>query len=84
MKKFRLLFTAFALFLGGLSAFAQTAIKVTGIVTEESTAFEVPGVAISEKGNVLNRTITDDLGNYSISVPANAVLVFSAMGYQTV
>lgn len=84
MKKFRLLMTAFALFLVGSYAFAQTTIKVTGVVTEASTSFEAPGVAIVEKGNESNRTITDDFGNYSITVPANAVLVFTGTGYQSV
>ena len=84
MKKFRLLMTAFALFLVGSYAFAQTTIKVTGVVTEASTSFEAPGVAIVEKGNESNRTITDDFGNYSITVPTDAVLVFTGTGYQSV
>ncbi len=84
MKKFRLLSTAFALFLAGTVAFAQSTVKVTGVVTEAGTGFEVPGVAIQEKGSNSNRALADDLGNYSITVPKDAVLVFVAMGFQTV
>ncbi len=84
MKKIRLLSVAFALFLAGTAAFAQSTIKVTGVVTEAGTGYEVPGVAISEKGSATNHAIADDSGNYSINVPKNAVLVFSAMGFQTV
>ncbi len=84
MRKFRLLSTAFALFLAGTVAFAQSTVKVTGVVTEAGTAYEVPGVAIQEKGSVSNHAISDDLGNYSITVPKDAVLVFTAMGFQTV
>ena len=84
MKKIRLLSAAFALFLAGTAAFAQSTVKVTGVVTESGTGYEVPGVAISEKGSATNHAIADDSGNYSINVPKNAVLVFSAMGFQTV
>src|SRR5690606_11344451 len=40
----------------------------------------LPGVSILEKGTT-NGTVTDAEGNYSISVPENAVLVFSFVGY---
>ena len=84
MKKFRLLSAAFALLLVGSVAFAQTTVKVTGVVTEANTGLEVPGVAVSVKGSTSNHAITDDFGNYSIDVAKDAVLVFTAMGFQTV
>lgn len=84
MKTFRLLSVAFALFLAGTAAFAQSTIKVTGVVTEAGTGYEVPAVAVAEKGSTSNHVITDDFGVYSITVPKDAVLVFSALGFQTV
>lgn len=56
--------------------------NVTGKVTDSSTGEPVigAGVLISTGGG----TVTDYDGNYVISVPENAVLTFSSLGYQTV
>jgi len=56
---------------------AQT--QVSGIVTDASDA-PLPGVSVSVKGTRTGTTTGAD-GRYSISVPANATLVFSIVGY---
>lgn len=56
---------------------AQT--QVSGIVTDASEA-PLPGVSVSVKGTRTGTTTGAD-GRYSISVPANATLVFSIVGY---
>ena len=58
---------------------AQT---VTGKVTSASEAGGLPGVSILVKGTTLG-SITDMNGDYSINAPANSVLVFSFVGYET-
>jgi len=56
-------------------------VQVTGTVSA-STGETLPGVSVSVKGG--GRTaITDVNGKYSISVPDNATLVFSYIGYTT-
>lgn len=54
-------------------------ITVTGTVTDEQ-GLSVPGAFVLEQGTT-NGTSTDIDGNYSIDVPADAVLSFSYMGY---
>lgn len=55
-------------------------IRVTGEVTDSNGI--IGGVNVIEKGTS-NGVITDFDGKYSITVPKNAVLVFSYMGYLT-
>ena len=55
-------------------------IAVKGTVTDKSG--KVPGVTVLIEGSN-KHTITDENGNYSITVPANGVLVFSIVGYKT-
>ncbi|HEY0741251.1 MAG TPA: SusC/RagA family TonB-linked outer membrane protein [Chryseosolibacter sp.] len=55
---------------------------VTGKVTSSDDGTGLPGVNVIEKGTN-NGTATDADGNFSISVPQNATLVFSFVGYQT-
>ncbi len=64
-----------------LTVFSQENITVTGNVKDDSGA-TLPGVSILVKGTS-NGTITDIDGNYSLSVPAQATLVFSYIGYLT-
>lgn len=68
--------------LDAATAFAQN-ITVTGTVTEQASGEPALGVSIVVKGNASNGTIADALGNYSISVPSNATLVFSAIGMKS-
>lgn len=57
----------------------QTSKTITGIVVDESRE-PMPGVNISVKGATIG-VISDIDGNYSITVPENAILVFSFIGY---
>ena len=58
-----------------LSVSAQN-VTVKGTV-KDKTGETVIGASVVEKGNTSNGTITDIDGNYTISVPANATIVFS-------
>lgn len=65
-----------------LGAFAQTEHKtVTGTITGED-GVPIPGVTIIEKGTTTG-TVTDIDGNFSISVPPKATLLFSFVGLRT-
>ncbi|MDK2978977.1 MAG: TonB-dependent starch-binding outer membrane protein SusC, partial [Bacteroidales bacterium] len=55
-------------------------ITVTGTVTDADDGTTLPGVNIQAKNTEIG-TITDVDGNYSITVPENAVLLFSYIGY---
>lgn len=76
-KLFFTLTMCFALVVG---AYAQQ--TVTGMVTGDDGS-GMPGVTIVQKGTS-NGTTTNQDGNYTISVPANATLVFSFVGMQTI
>jgi TonB-dependent starch-binding outer membrane protein SusC len=69
------------LLFGAMVGFAQGR-TVTGKVTSSDDGSGIPGVNILEKGTS-NGSVTDIDGNYSISVGANATLVFSFVGYKT-
>ena len=60
-------------------ALAQN-INVSGTVTDASSGEGVPFASIQVKGTMTG-TATDADGNYTISVPKNAILVFSSIGY---
>ena len=62
-------------------AYSQS-VTVTGQVTDEEDGSSLPGVNIQVKGTT-SGTVTDFDGNYSISLDANDVLVFSFVGYAT-
>nr|WP_319569714.1 SusC/RagA family TonB-linked outer membrane protein [uncultured Draconibacterium sp.] len=62
------------------SAYAQQ--KVTGVVTDEE-GLGIPGASVVQKGTN-NGTVTDLDGNYSISVPADAIIEFSFVGMKNV
>ena len=55
-------------------------VAVSGRVTSSDDGSTLPGVSVQVKGTTRG-TITDAGGNYQISVPANARLVFSFIGY---
>jgi TonB-linked SusC/RagA family outer membrane protein len=54
-------------------------VTVKGVVKAEGDDFGLPGATILEKGTT-NGVVTDFDGNYTISVPADAVLVYSFVG----
>ncbi len=71
--------TAFFFMLGGISvAYAQQ--RVSGTVTD-NTGLSVIGASVVEKGNASNGVVVDLDGNYSLTVPEGATLVFSCIGY---
>lgn len=74
------------LLLAGPLAYSQNqseaASPVTGIVVDQS-GVPVIGAAVIESGTS-NGVITDAAGAFSIVIPAEAVLEFSALGYKTV
>src|SRR5271165_5836437 len=63
------------------SAFAQNR-QITGKVTSSDNDSPLPGVSIKVKGTTAGIT-TDVNGSFKLSVPANATLVFSYIGYVT-
>ncbi|MCG6187208.1 SusC/RagA family TonB-linked outer membrane protein [Maribellus maritimus] len=79
MKK--LLLIVMALFMGISSLFAQTK-RVTGKVTSAEDNSPIPGVSVSVKGTTIG-TITGIEGDYALTVPNDAVLVFSFVGMKT-
>lgn len=58
----------------------QEEVTVTGTVTDSETGTPIPGINVVEKGTS-NGVASDFDGNYSITVPSSAILVFSALGY---
>ncbi|MBP5488927.1 MAG: TonB-dependent receptor [Bacteroidales bacterium] len=79
MKKFKLLLASAAILLSGFSALAQT-ITVKGVVSDETGA-PVPGAGVVIDGTTKG-TVANAEGEYTISVPANASLRFSTIGYK--
>ncbi|NQU51206.1 MAG: SusC/RagA family TonB-linked outer membrane protein [Bacteroidetes bacterium] len=77
MRKIILIFTMCFALMG--SAYAQQ--SVTGTVTDED-GLGIPGTTVMEKGTS-SGTITNIDGKYTISVPNDAVLVFTFVGMTT-
>ncbi len=79
MRKFKLFLASAAILLSGFAALAQN-ITVKGTVSDES------GEPIIAAGVVIDGTtkgtVTGANGEYTISVPANASLRFSSIGYK--
>lgn len=61
-------------------AFAQT-MKVSGTVTDAANGEPVVGAAVQLKGSTSTYSLTDVAGKYTISVPADAVLSVSCLGF---
>src|ERR1700742_755048 len=64
-----------------IQAFAQNR-TVTGTVTAKDDGLPIPGVSVKIKGTSTG-VQTGPNGKYTIPVPANAVLVFSSIGFIT-
>jgi hypothetical protein len=80
MRKVLLIACALVLMLG-LSTYTEAQTRVLkGVVTAESDGFPMTGVTILDKGTKTGTTTNVD-GEYSISVSASSVLVFSFIGY---
>ncbi|HBH47942.1 MAG TPA: hypothetical protein DDX98_04850 [Bacteroidales bacterium] len=76
MKRITSLLVCFAMF--GLSVLAQD-IQITGKVTSADDGSILPGVSVVVKGTTIGTTTNVD-GEYSISAPSDATLVFSFVG----
>lgn len=64
------------------SAMAQN-ITITGKVTDAKDGLTIPGASVLVKATTIG-TITDIDGIYNLAVPADAILVFSFVGYESV
>ena len=80
MKKIKLFFLAIAMLVSAV-AYAQN-MTVTGVVKDSSTGEGVPFASLQLKGTMTG-TSTDGDGFYTITVPADGVLIFSSVGYLT-
>ena len=78
MKTGRILFAALSVLLS-VMAYGQD-VKVTGNVSDASDGSAIPFVSVHVKGT-MKGVSADDQGHYSISAPADAVLVFTCIGY---
>jgi TonB-linked SusC/RagA family outer membrane protein len=78
MKK---LFVLIFFTLTAMLVIGQQTIEVTGRVTDLNNK-GIPGATVTVKGT-MQGTVTDLDGVYAITVPGDAVLVFSFIGYQT-
>lgn len=64
------------------AAFAQN-LTVSGNVTDASNGEPVPFASVHLQGTMTGVS-TDAQGHYSLSVPADGILVFSSIGYKTI
>ena len=80
MKKIKIFLSLMLLALSTL-AFAQP-IQVSGTV-RESNGDAVSGAAVQLKGSNSVYTMTDVLGNFSLTVPSNGTLAVSCLGYHS-
>lgn len=72
--------TALALLCFLITTFAQNT-TISGVITDQNGA-GIPGVTVTVRGTSI-ATQTDAQGRYTISAPADAVLVLSSVGYGT-
>jgi TonB-dependent starch-binding outer membrane protein SusC len=72
------------MFFAGFASWSHAQVRtITGTVTASDTKETLPGASISLKGTSLG-VVTDIDGKYTIKLTqANAVLVFSYIGYTT-
>lgn len=80
-KVLRLYLTSIMMFVLTASAFAQSKITVTGVVTYKDGS-PIPGVSIILK-DTKTGVSSDFDGKYSIEVPPNGTLQFSYLGFKT-
>ena len=81
MKNMRIVLLFFIVAVISLHVSAQN-VTVKGTVTDK-TGETVIGASVVQKGNTSNGAITDIDGNYTISIPSNATLIFSYVGMTT-
>ena len=83
MYKLTVLLTTLALLLASVSDASAQNTVVKGRVTDTSGE-PLIAVTVYESGNTSNGTVTDMDGNYTISVPSAATLIFSCLGYEEI
>ena len=69
------------LLLFGQAAFAQNSLQIQGTIID-STGEPLPGVNVVIKGT-LDGTVTDLDGKFNLNAPADAILLFSFVGFTT-
>ncbi len=62
---------------------AQQNVTLSGKVTDSVNNTGIPGISVTLKGNSKTGTVTDANGNFKITVPQGAVLIFSSVNYGT-
>jgi TonB-dependent starch-binding outer membrane protein SusC len=77
-----LLFTLLLSFLA--SAIYAQEMTVAGHVTESENGEPIPGVSVRIQSKNNRGTLTDLEGNYSLKMPGDETLIFSAVGFSTV
>jgi TonB-dependent starch-binding outer membrane protein SusC len=77
----KILLSLFVILCVSVSLLAQES-TITGKVTAAEDRIPLPGVSVSVKGTTIG-TVTNLDGVYHLSVPSNAVLVFSFIGMKT-
>ncbi|GGZ31575.1 SusC/RagA family TonB-linked outer membrane protein [Echinicola pacifica] len=78
---YQLVLVLLMLSMSTISAMAQNQ-TLSGIITDEERE-PIPGATVLVKGTTIG-TSADIEGRYSISIPANSVLVFSFIGYESI
>lgn len=79
----KLFVTVALLLIASLSAYSQVGAEVKGTVVDEKSQ-PVVGAAVLINNNLkLGGTTTDEKGEFKISAPVGATLVFSSIGYAT-
>lgn len=83
MYKLTVLLTTLAFFTASLWEASAQNMEVKGRVTDTSGE-PLIAVTVYESGNTANGTVTDMDGNYTISVPQSATLIFSCLGFEEI
>ena len=83
MYKLTVLLTTLALLAASVLEMSAQNMEVKGKVTDTSGE-PLIAVTVYESGNTSNGTVTDVDGNYTISVPQSATLIFSCLGFEEV
>ncbi|MBR5431327.1 MAG: SusC/RagA family TonB-linked outer membrane protein [Bacteroidales bacterium] len=81
MKKVRIILSMMLLTLA-TAVFAQN-VSVSGTVTDASNGESVPGASVILRGTTTG-TVTNLDGMFALTVPSNAALIISSIGYKTV
>ena len=79
LKRLQILSLTMTFLFVSASAFAQS-VKISGTIVDEA-GLPVIGVAVLQQGTT-NGAATDFDGKYSLSVPKEATIVVSCIGYQ--